>query len=292
MSVTAIGWAWKQAIPRNLLPELLALADNTNDLGICWVRISTLAAKTKTTERTAQRNIGALMELGLLSVIERRIKGSGNRCNLYLLPVPGVDPAQQREFISEMTTGTQAVKRTKQGGEGDTSVTQGGVTPTSPRGDTSVTHNCKKELIPNVLTRGGSNQPQGEHYLPADWIVPDDINAKLLADGYKQDQIDDQAEMFRIYWHEQAERNTAEGKKKSWKMTFVNWIKRAGKEKAGPERPTDSHYKPNRGNYGSNPRRQSTGADLIGQLADRANANQGRQPESQDEFIDAQYTRQ
>lgn len=293
MSVTAITWAWKQAAPRNLMLELLALADNANDLGVCWVRIATLAAKTNTTERTVQRNVTALMDLGLLDVIERRIEGSGNRCNLYLLPLPGVDASQQRAFIDELTTGTKPVKRKPAPrGEGDTSVTQGRVTPTTPRGDTSDTHNRKNDPTlkgSNVPTRAeGKPKPKGKHYLPDDWTVPDDLKAKLLADGYQADHIADQAEMFTTYWHERKDEGAKKG---SWNMTFLNWMKRAGKEKAGPEGPANSHYKPNRGHYVRPQQPGASGAGLIGQLANRRHQKQGSQPADTDDWIDAEYSR-
>lgn len=293
MSVTAIAWAWKQPIARNLLPELLALADNTNDVGVCWVRVSTLAAKTKTTERTVQRNLIALRDAGLLEVIERRLKGSGNRCNLYLLPLPGIDQKAQQDFIGEMTTGTLAKAK------GDTSVTQGGVTPMSPRGDTHVTRIHKNETSLKGLNPTGADAPiaqepkaskpkgDGKTLLPDDWTVPEKTRQKLITDGITEAKIDAQQELFKIYW---SERTDSEGRKASWSMAFINWMKRADKEKAGPgEGPTDSHYKPNRSNYGTNGRKQSS-AGLFGQLADRQQANQRRQQQQHEQdAIEGEY---
>lgn len=301
MSVTAIAWAWKQPITRNLLPELLALADNTNDVGICWVRVSTLANKTKTSERTVQRNLIALRDAGLLEVIERRLKGSGNRCNLYLLPLPGIDQKAQREFIGEMTTGTLAKAKT---GTSDTSVTQGGrVTPTSPRGDASVTRIHKKELslkglIPTREEKPIAQEPKpskpaasGKSLLPEGWTVPETTRAKLLADGCTEAKIAAQQELFKIYW---SERTDSVGRKASWSMAFINWMKRADKEKAASsEDAAHSTNQPNRSNYGTYPRKQSS-AGLFGQLAERQQANQRRQqqqPEKTGDWIEAHYER-
>lgn len=292
MSVTAIAWAWKQKVARNLLPELLALADNANDLGICWVKVATIATKTKTTERTVQRNLTTLSSEGLVDIIERRMKGSGNRCNLYLLPIPGIDPQSQRDFIAEMTTGTKAIKRARR--EGDTSVTQG-ATPASPRGDTHVTHNHKNEPSLKGLsnpTRAEADdeptkptKPKGKHRLPTDWTVPADLKEKLLAEGYQEAQINEQEDKFRIYWQE---RNDKQAQKASWKLAFLNWMKRAGKEKAGPEGPASSQFKPNRGHYDRNQQRQSTGAGLLGQLADKSYQESGGYAPP---YIDAEYER-
>lgn len=286
MSVTAISWAWKQALSRNILPELLALADNANDLGICWVKVSTVAEKTKTSERTVQRNLTKLAELGMLEIIERRLKGSGNRCNLYLLPLPEADRKAQEAFIHEMTTGTFAIRR------GDTSVTQG-VTPMSPRGDASVTHNHKNEssLKGSITTGGGKPaDPKGPAFIPESWIVPDKVRQSLKEKGYTDQQIDTQEVLFKVYWEE---RRDAKAKKASWGMAFINWMNIAGKEKASPEGPANSRYKPNRGEYGRAKPTNASGADLLGEYADRYEANcRGESTPESGDTIEGEFIRQ
>ena len=298
MSNEALTWAWNRVrereIPRNLIPELVAVADQANDQGVAWLLNSTLAAKTATTERTVQRNIATLASLGMIQIIERRQIGKNNRSNLYLLNMPSVDEKQRAHFVAEMTEGVIAKRRevpprTKEiPGPPDraTPVTPRGRHPRHPLGDTDDTHNPQYEpSLKGPSSDARESKPKGKHRLPENWTAPDDLKDKLRADGYQQAQIEEQEEMFRIYWHE---RNDAAAQKASWKMTFLNWMKRAGKEKAGPGGPAQSHYKPNRGNYDRHQQQQSSGAGLLARLADGANENQRREPQ---DAIEAEYKR-
>lgn len=297
MSNEALTWAWgkirEREVPRSLIPEFVAMADQANDQGVAWLLNSTLAAKTATTERTVQRNVARLARLGMIQIIERRQKGNQNRSNLYLLNMPGVDAKQRAHFVGEMTEGVIARERQvpRKASEGQETPEQGDthdtpwVTPASPPGrherhplgDTGVTHN--PQLEPSVRTipegigeqdrpaakKGKKKAAKGPARIPEDWRVPDSVKQKLINEGFQEQHIDAQAELFRIYW---TERDDAKARKASWSLTFINWMKRAGKERAPEGAPAGSR-KPTGEDYVRPQRNQQAkrGAALIGDLA-------------------------
>lgn len=79
---------WDLDLPASEKLVLLALADWSNDEGLCWPSIATLAKKCSKSERTLQRAIAVLTEKDLIAREERPGKGV-----LYqLLPRQAVTP--------------------------------------------------------------------------------------------------------------------------------------------------------------------------------------------------------
>ena len=72
MSFEAVKWAWDQwdrddiTCPQKIL--LMALANHADEEGKCFPRQATLARKTSLKRQAANRNLGALEDLGLLEV--------------------------------------------------------------------------------------------------------------------------------------------------------------------------------------------------------------------------------
>lgn len=88
MSVAIMSTVWKLKLPSTDKLVLLAIADNSNDEGVCWPRISTLCQKTCLSERAVQLSIARLHDIGLLTIQERP-----GRSNVYLLtPACGAPP--------------------------------------------------------------------------------------------------------------------------------------------------------------------------------------------------------
>lgn len=85
MSIKAMNWAWSIQLAPSEKLLLLALADCADDLGICWPGMRLIAKKCNISTRTAQRTIGKLISMKLLSK-ESRFKGNGRQTsNSYRL---------------------------------------------------------------------------------------------------------------------------------------------------------------------------------------------------------------
>jgi len=78
MSIKVMNLVWQSAPYRgNTLLTLLALADWSNDEGVAWPNLETLATKSRQSIRSAQYAIEELAKDGVLSVIVN--PGRGNR---------------------------------------------------------------------------------------------------------------------------------------------------------------------------------------------------------------------
>jgi hypothetical protein len=92
MSIAALGWVWdnSEAEGRELL-VMLALADSSNNEGVSWPKLSTLARKARTTERTVQRTLlkFASPECRELQVFRGGFLDGKNQSNTYRLLMGG-----------------------------------------------------------------------------------------------------------------------------------------------------------------------------------------------------------
>lgn len=98
MSIKVMTWIWDNADAKGSeLLLLLALADFAADDGYCWPTISTLAEKTRLSERQVFRLLQKLEDAGELTVIR------GRRNNRYIV---NTDKAQERiEKVFRFRTG-------------------------------------------------------------------------------------------------------------------------------------------------------------------------------------------
>jgi hypothetical protein len=91
MSITAMNWAWKQALTPTAKLVLMSLADMADDQGVCWPSIPRLAQKCTLSSRTVQRILQELVTAALLRV-EPRFRADGSRTsNRYYLTLEGGD---------------------------------------------------------------------------------------------------------------------------------------------------------------------------------------------------------
>jgi len=88
MSVRATTWAWEQDVDGTALLLLLAIADRADDDGVIWQSQKTLAAKTRTSERTVRRTLAALEERGLLERLRRNRKNGSRTSDYIVLNLP------------------------------------------------------------------------------------------------------------------------------------------------------------------------------------------------------------
>lgn len=126
MSVKASSWAWESSRSTgSSFLVLLALADHAGaDGGDCWPSVARLARRCRVDERTVQRAIDKLVELGEVVITEGGGRGHSNRYKLTLRTVPqagddpGETPADCHSSPAERVTSTSV---------------KGGTTPGEPR---------------------------------------------------------------------------------------------------------------------------------------------------------------
>lgn len=139
MSGEALGWAKKQACGgRGPKDVLKTLADYAGKHGFAWASVATLASECEASERTVQRDLRQLEEMGLLrgyDVVDARTGRSRSR--LYWFPISGDEPDLKTRRSVEAELGARVTwVSPSEGdmgvtGEGDMGVTPG-VTTVSP----------------------------------------------------------------------------------------------------------------------------------------------------------------
>jgi len=86
-----MNWAWHQSLKPVPKLVLMALADAADDIGVCWPRVSTVAAKCNVSTRTVRRVMQTLAARDLL-VSELRYRKDGScSSNRYRLLLAGGD---------------------------------------------------------------------------------------------------------------------------------------------------------------------------------------------------------
>jgi nitric oxide synthase oxygenase domain/subunit len=92
MAIKIMTAVWENAPYQGCtLLTLLALADYANEQGFCWPAITTLAHKSRQSERNTQRCIQQLINDGFLSVKERTQQSS-----VYIINVKRLAPKRKR----------------------------------------------------------------------------------------------------------------------------------------------------------------------------------------------------
>ena len=150
MAISVMSWVWAESKAQGPdLLVLLAIADQAREeSGEAWPAVSTLAGKARVSERTVQRCVRRLVDLGELEVRESEGR---NGVNVYRVvmgrhTVTPTDSHPDRESPAQPEQ-----EQTKEG------VTQSprhadGVTPVTPRGDTGVTRTVKNHQSKNILS--------------------------------------------------------------------------------------------------------------------------------------------
>jgi hypothetical protein len=86
-----MNWACGRRLKPTAKLVLMSLADATDDQGVCWPSVPTLARKCCTSTRTVQRILGELVEAGLLRAEPRFRKDRSRSSNRYCLALEGGD---------------------------------------------------------------------------------------------------------------------------------------------------------------------------------------------------------
>lgn len=116
MSVKALTWAFGCPISGNEKVVLLALADHADDDGVCWPSIRRIAEKGYISERSVQRILPKLVELGFVHMQDQISASGRTTARKYTLRV---DESSKSLSEGDKLSGGDTVVT----GEGDTVVT-------------------------------------------------------------------------------------------------------------------------------------------------------------------------
>lgn len=117
MSVKALTWAFDRPIAGNEKVVLLALADHADEKGVCWPSIAKLSERSCVAERTVQRILGKLAEMGLIEVIPQADEKGRSSSNRYKLSMHGegvnLSPPGDTDVTLEGVTGVTPYEPSK-----------------------------------------------------------------------------------------------------------------------------------------------------------------------------------
>jgi hypothetical protein len=197
--MTAV-WRHSQSQGRARL-VLLAIADHQGEIG-AWPSIATLASMVNASERSVQRDIKELVELGELHVEVQSAPSRGQyKSNLYWVMLPGVTNSESG--VTDLTSGvTESQSGVTNRASG---VTAGGVL-------------TLKEPLLKPLREPSSR-------LPDDW-QPRQTDLELMREHFPDIDLKLETHAFRDYWRGVA---GARGKKSDWDATWRNWIRNSYK---------------------------------------------------------------
>jgi hypothetical protein len=182
---------------------LLAIADHQGEIG-AWPSISTLAKMVNASERSVQRDIQHLQDIGELRVeVQNAPTRTQYKSNLYWVLLPGVT-----DLASGVTKSQSGVTESASG------VTAGGVLT------------LKEPLL----------EPLPNSYrLPDDW-QPKESDITIMEEHFPSIDIKLETHAFKDYWR--AIPGT-KGKKSDWDATWRNWIRNSYKRQKPQSKNTD-----------------------------------------------------
>ncbi len=204
-------WAFDQPLAGNEKVILLALADASNDDGVCWPSVSRLAERAYVSERTVQRAIQSLIDGGYIATMARNYDNGRTAANKYLL-------LTDREREGDNLTPSETISE----GEGD-NLTEGDNCVTG-EGDNCVTplKKTKHRTVIEIDKTRASVCPMPEDFHPN--RANQELAAKL---NFSWPEVLDQIERMRNW----AINAKSKGLKSDWQRFFNNWIRTAGDRK-------------------------------------------------------------
>ena len=233
-------WVKRQKTGNPVLKAVLLSIGNWIDPQNNWqvVSIRRLADETEVSERTVQRHIATLIDMGFLEREERQRPGGGSGWNAYRmrgyapLRVSNIEPIRPAQAPED------AEKR------GD-NLTPPGCQPVTGGGDSRVTPILKKDTIPPTpngvapqgAAAGQSMRADRGTRLPVDWepaaVADLPPAARNIAGGWPRGAYVMVAEQFRCHWHGRADRGC---RKKDWGKAWQEWLLKAPRDVAAWQR--------------------------------------------------------
>lgn len=219
MSYQATVWA---ATIRTGSPTLkallLAVANYTDEDGVCFPKQITLAYDTEMSKRSVQRGLEKLRDLGIIEIAERFQDDGGQTSNLLRL-VDFIPPRQI--VVRERKPGPTPL---------DTTVAN------SPRQQVA-----NQEQLSNSQSnsKSAARPPSGTR-IPDDWELTPDLGNYGRSKGLTRNEVIAEAEKFKDYWRSAA---GAKARKMDWDATWRGWIQRSA-ERLGRKPMVDSMAPP------------------------------------------------
>lgn len=202
MSIRLMSLAWDAELADSDKLVLLALADWSDDTGLCWPSIPQIAKKCSKSERTVQASIHSLEDAGHLS--RKVIVGKG--CRYTVHPRRDCTPA---EIAPPQKLRPAAVAGT----------------PAAAAPNTSKKHHITSEAKASSVKRATISGGIGATRLPANWTVPSITGPSAeIWENWDRDRRAQEVEAFRDYWANQV---GSKALKLDWAATWRTWIKNA-----------------------------------------------------------------
>ena len=188
IEVSNAVWKYSKSVGRARL-VLLAIADHQGEIG-AWPSIKTLATMVNASERSVQRDISELVQLGELRVeVQNAPTNRQYKSNLYWVTLPGVT-----DYAPGVTD------------------SDSGVTESTPGVTTGGALTITKPLLEPLLKSSR---------LPEDW-QPRQEDVSVMKEHFPSLDLKLETHAFRDYWRSVP---GAKGKKSDWDATWRNWIR-------------------------------------------------------------------
>jgi hypothetical protein len=166
MSVRISSVVWESPLKGSDLILMLALADHSDDEGVCWPSIPKVAKKARMSERTAQRACVRLRDAGYLRIDYNR--GSRSGSNKFTLFPRGAAPQYPQVEDGDILTPVGGDNLTPVTPDDTGGVTQlchqGGDTVMSPESSVNHQGNIKRGRKPSATPRNKNIRHCPKHY--------------------------------------------------------------------------------------------------------------------------------
>jgi Helix-turn-helix domain len=209
MSIAAMNWVWRQALPPTPKLVLMSLADAADDQGACWPSVATIACKCCVSTRTVRRIMQDLVAANLLSRESRLRHDRSHSSNRYVLPLGGGDKLSGGTDVGVSTPGhlrqegtdTRVSPRTTKESKRKPPQPQASV-PTAPARETTgvVSDNTSGDTAPKgvVSDNSGGDDPDRDWFeYPKELSEPERVEARrklaALPDDLAQQLLDELA---------------------------------------------------------------------------------------------------
>ncbi len=144
--------AWELSLPPTPKLVLLALCDWSNDQGICFPAVKTIATKTSITGRHCQRVLSKLIASGLVSVVGNHNGGSGSR--RYQIHIAALTAELSKEGGDKLSPVARKSRpratRAPKGGDADVARTKSIHQIEPPHEDASSNRNLDLSFMPQL----------------------------------------------------------------------------------------------------------------------------------------------
>lgn len=200
MSVRVLSLVWDgyEGGGSELL-ALLAMADWSDDEGVCWPSMASVGRKTRLSEKQARRVVHGLIQSGHLAVLGNADGGATSR--RYQIKLARLTPPAG---VSPPTHGSPPAHVRN---------------PSQPREATPPTHGSRT-VIDTLVNRQGekSTRTASKKTCPDDFQVSESMKEWATSKGFPTDRLESETDRF-LDWHRSKGNRFAD-----WTAAWRNWI--------------------------------------------------------------------